>query len=326
MLTPRLDRLDKNFIINGGLDYWQYGPTTTNLDNVPKYTSSRADRFLASCTPTLTYFSSRSTNVPLNGKSRYSINFEGSPVADTDTIVYQHRIEGHMLRQFLEGRFSFGFWARSQSADNINISFNTANALDDFSGVTEFKNVNKSISPDGAWYEIKEENFDIPAAALNGVEIIITLSGMTVTGSSVNHGLTQFKLNSGKTLQEFSLAGRELATEFMLCQRYFERSYGLDLLLQTDTPQGCAFGIAANTTEVVWNKNWAVEKRAIPTVTLYSKAGTVGAITFTDSFAELATANASHIGTSGCRYVVRAGGVTKGNGYLWHWTSSAELT
>ena len=65
-LTPRLDRLDKNYIINGNFDFWQRG-TSTSTSGV-----YLADRFRTSLSGG-SYVVSRSTDVP-NSNSQFSLS------------------------------------------------------------------------------------------------------------------------------------------------------------------------------------------------------------------------------------------------------------
>jgi hypothetical protein len=326
--TPRIDNLSKNLVINGGMDFFQRSDPTAGEAMTGSGTLEyiAPDRFrVASNGAADTGTVERAISSP-DTKTKYSLQMTLNADNLTDELIFEQRIEAANIREFAGEKFNFGFQVFSNSATSVELEIFTANIEDDFSAQTSVHTDTTTIST-GAWERVTFENIGLSSSASRGVAIRVTLTSMSVTGLSKDHFITQV-VASGLTtsLSNFTLAGRNITEEFQSCLRYYEKSLGKGFKPGTDNPQGASFGIAANTSEIVWNKRWAVEKRAIPTVTIYSKAGTVGAVTFTDTFAEIATLNAAHIGTTQVRYVVRPStGLVKGNGYLWHYTADAEL-
>lgn len=106
--------------------------------------------------------------------------------------------------------------------------------------------------------------------------------------------ITGVQLEVGSVASAFEYV--DYTTQLAMCQRYYENTW---------YPNTTSANINATVTSVIWNTNYAAgfkfinTKRAAPTVTLYSRSGTSGAVSSTASGADLTTATASNIGISG---------------------------
>jgi hypothetical protein len=127
----------------------------------------------------------------------------------------------------------------------------------------------------------------------------------------------QLELGTSATPFERRLYNQELAN----CQRYYET-----------TAVNGAFSITETQVQVVWNASYCtspqfkVTKRATPTVTIYSRAGTSGQVSSTASGANVSAATASNISATGIWSINLSSGQTVYSaGMEAGFTASAEL-
>jgi len=113
----------------------------------------------------------------------------------------------------------------------------------------------------------------VPSAATTGIEIIFTVGAQT----SGTWTIDNVQLEAGSTATDFER--RPIGTELALCQRYYEKSYNIDVVLGTNTNVGSYQNIAVNsaTTEIDGNGVFfKVTKRSTPTVSIWTSSGTSG--------------------------------------------------
>jgi hypothetical protein len=122
------------------------------------------------------------------------------------------------------------------------------------------------------------------------------------------------QLEAGTTASPFEY--RQYGTELALCQRYYEKSYNIDVVPATSTTLG-ALSLSQYSNELVGFK-FVVTKRNAPTVTLYASGGNINQLDGNTN-----TATAAYIGTSSVGYISRT--AASGNYYFGHFTASAEL-
>lgn len=115
-------------------------------------------------------------------------------------------------------------------------------------------------------------NISVPAAATTGVEILFTVGAQTSGTWQV--GNAQLEVGSVATPFERRQYGQELA----LCQRYYEKSYNNSVAVPTAVTAGTGqlFVNAIASGATVITVNFAVSKRASPTITQYDNAGASG--------------------------------------------------
>lgn len=222
--TPRIDRNDKNFIINGNMDYAQRKPSgTVTIDTNAFYRA--VDRFIVKTqSGLLTGTTERdSLNVPTNGKSRYSLKTTATPLAAANRVDIQQRIESKISRELVGENVSFGAWVYSESSTEVLFQLRYPNTIDDYSGgvtvIPEASNV--QTIPLGEWTFIKFENIPIPSSAFSGLEFLIGFREMSVLSTPVSHYISQSKLNIGDFAQNFSYFSKNLYEELPLCLYYY---------------------------------------------------------------------------------------------------------
>jgi hypothetical protein len=128
--------------------------------------------------------------------------------------------------------------------------------------------------------------------------------------------ITGVQLEKGSTATSFDY--RPYGTELALCQRYYNKSYSIDVTAGTNTGAGAWRSVSAGGAGWV-NFDFPVEMRAVPTITPYSIAGTSGVY---GSDVGNWTPTATYIST---RRHSASGNVTSGNFVFGHYVASIEL-
>ena len=158
------------------------------------------------------------------------------------------------------------------------------------------------------------------AGAWSGSNLFSTTGATSVVGTNgATFYLTGVQLEVGSSATPFDT--RAYGTELALCQRYYEKSYNIDVAPATDTLAGAVNYDSTSGTYARRSIVFAVSKRANPTVTLYSKTGTSGQMTV------------AGVGTSASSFSQGMSGAFAGTGttigsnaeIIYHWTASIEL-
>jgi len=119
-LTPRIDNLERNYIINGNFDIWQRGNSTVNGSPFYGYAG---DRFQVERSTTLTSISlAQSAVVPTLLESGFksataAVIFPTSsaytPVG-SEFLTIRHGIEGYNFSNLVGKKSTLSFWVRSE--------------------------------------------------------------------------------------------------------------------------------------------------------------------------------------------------------------------
>ena len=303
-LAPRIDRLESNTIINGNFDFWQRG---IGIHNSNGYGS--ADRWQRQKTAPPAWEWNQSTDVPTLAQSGFQSTYSllmdttASPgaVGASEITQAQYRIEGYDFAKHLGNTFTICFWVKSAQARTCALA--VRNGIFDRSYVSEY-----TIDAANTW-EFKAiavthdgvGTWDV----LNGIGATVILdygSGTDKQTSSIDQWvagnktstpnvdnildniandvkIAQFQILPGDLtgigVIPFRRAGRNIADELSMCQRYFNKSYELDTAPGTATSTN-NYIVRATATQVAWI-TFPVTMRAIPTVVLYSNLnGQVG--------------------------------------------------
>jgi hypothetical protein len=161
------------------------------------------------------------------------------------------------------------------------------------------------------------------AAGSWGSTAYLGVTGQTnlVATSGATFYITGVQLEAGSVANSFEYV--DYGTQLLMCQRYYENTW---------YPNTTSANINATTVGIIWATNYSsgfkylVVKRASPTVIMYSRSGTAGALSSTASGADITTATASNIGISGFWAVNFTNAqTTYSYGAETAWASSAEL-
>jgi hypothetical protein len=296
-LTPRLDRLEKNHIINGNFDFWQRG-TSFPAAGSGTYT---ADRWLKGYAGTPVLNVNRVTDTPTISESGFQSDFsieasisvaQPTPVSG-DRAFFQYRMEGYDWATLQGKKCTLSFWVKASKTGINSISFRNTDTTQSY--IVEY-----TIDSPDTW-EKKEISLDFTTIIgtqeyTNGAGAYITFpfmpdldlqtgtlnqwtSGNFIASTNqVNNldnvlntfKLSQVMLNVGEQAGSFSRAGRTIAEELQLCQRYYEaQSYAQTI--QTSTVSG------ANDLVRI---NFAIPKVKIPAVSGLTPSGTLNTLSF----------------------------------------------
>jgi hypothetical protein len=152
---------------------------------------------------------------------------------------------------------------------------------------------------------------------------------VNVTGTNgATWYITGVQLEVGTQATTFTTAGGSYGAELALCQRYYEKTYNIDVAPATNTSAGIydLSGSSDSGGNLIIRVNFAVSKRANPTVTLYTAAGSSGSWNYNRNGASgTGAGTVDNIGMSGVRVYIAIGANWVVGGVGGHWIASAEL-
>jgi hypothetical protein len=264
--------LQDNIFINGGFDIWQRTPDDSGVTTTRKYV---ADRWAVTCGAGTLAHVQRSTTVRSGARSKYSLQLDGA--GGVTTVDVDQRIEatqtGLYKRQIY---FTAYVYNGSGTAFTPTLFVSTPSAADNWSSSTVRNGGGSGEAlqecADSAW-TLVVWTADISAYTNidNGVEFRLRIpSGSLVAGDVVR--LAEINLVPGGVATPF--VARPIGLELMLCQRYYWKSFPLDVppAQATGDPTGVivAFGAAAVAYSTAGWVDFPVPMRATPTVTTYN--------------------------------------------------------
>ena len=309
-LSPRLDSVERQICLNGDFSLWQrgVGPTTPGAS-----ITYLADRF-GTAQSGYTATQQRSTDVPTQAASGYSSNYSllvtngtGASPTTSQYQVMSYSVEGQDYQGIHAKKIRIQFWVKSSvtgtyvfhlrnaaatRAYTTTYSIASANtwqkvALDiqlDSSGTWAFDN---TIGLQLMWTLTSGSNFQ--SSTLNAWQ---TTAG-TTWGAT---GQTQWGATTGATFQiaqvsvipqdftlagasnvdiPFQRAGRTIQQELAMCQRYYEKSYEVDVAPGTAAAATGRVTVAATaqTSSIMTLGSittFKVQKRTPPSVAFYN--------------------------------------------------------
>lgn len=307
MAAPRLDRLDKSRVINGCLEYWQRGTSFVGpLDNV-----CTADRFNTSKGGTMAYTILRSTDVPTvtsGFKPQYSFQLDvttaQASIGATEFTQIRHMIEHNYMRDLIGKNITVSFWVKSpKSGIHWFMLRNGANT----------HTIGRSFIVDAAntWQKVACQFYlDSGLGYNSGNGLGLYLQWPLAAGSSLlvpgDNIWTAGAINAGPGQQnlvdnvannfhialvdlvegefdeekEFSLAGKSLFEELLLCQRYYRKSFALGVAPGTALADGRIQVNSGDTGNSLPGVHWGTNPmRAAPLIVLYNQqTGTAGQV------------------------------------------------
>lgn len=121
-LTPRLDRLEKNVIINGNFDVWQRGSSFTGVTGNALYSADRWNVTRGASVTGLVHSITQSTDVPTVAQSGFaSVNsflFTTTTAAtnmssSANVVGPTYHVEGYDLQRLVGQTINVSFWVKS---------------------------------------------------------------------------------------------------------------------------------------------------------------------------------------------------------------------
>lgn len=337
--TPEVDIRDSlvgnNLIINGDMNIAQRGTSfSTSLSSA--YTLDRW-QYRKTVGSTMALSISKDSDAPTFAQSgqyfssslRMNLTIPQDSLSAGHAFLIEQKIEGYNFAKIAFKAFTLSFWVKSTTIGIRTISFR--NSLSDRSYVSEYtinaantwerKVITVSASPSSGTWDYG-----------TGVGLVVTFSlacgstfqttkdtwqtgnffGTAAAGNGVATGSTDFRitgvmLNEGVEALPFSLAGGNLTGELQLCQRYYEKSYNIEINPGASTTVG-ANAFSGNSVNNIISTIGMVRKRGIPVVVTYQTGGTSGYGT------------TSNIGERSFSW-----SLTGATSTSVHWTADAEL-
>lgn len=258
------DRRSRNLLINGAFEFDQVqegGTYTTNG-------LYGGDQWILGDTLSCNFKTGVTTNP-------YGFVLRSSATAQQNRFI--QRIERQRIRHLIVGsKLTFSVYAQvtsgSWSANPIKVRIDSANALDDYSGVTtqsfdDMSAVTGSNIPDGTRRRFYHTMTVTQPMIDFGFQLVF--GDFTNATNQVEYSMTM--LNEGSHRAPFQRAGIEYSNELALCQRYFEKSYNLGVAAGAATMSGAlvAYKSAPSSADRGYTP-FKVRKRASPIGTIYS--------------------------------------------------------
>lgn len=236
----------KNIIINGAMDIWQRGSLFTSIAS--GYT---ADRFSFNKNTTAAITITKSTNIP-NNNFNYSLLLSNT-TADTTTLSnkycrLQYKVEGYDFKNLVGKTCLLSFWIKSNKEGNYCISFQNSatnrSYIVDYTinnaNIWEYKTIPINFYSDGTWEKTNLTGLIINFTLSAGIQYRMSSNAWINSNYLASPTISDFvdTINSnlyitGVQLTESSLElpflYRSIAEEIELCQRYFEKSYNIDI-------------------------------------------------------------------------------------------------
>lgn len=333
-LTPRIDKIDKNYLINGNFDFWQR--TAANQLLVTANRAYGADRWMIFPSIASANGAQMIRATSSNVGSTYDCNI-GAWATPLAKVGMAQIIEKANMRSLLNKEVTFSVSAKVNSSTSVIrceilawtgtsdavTSFTNAVPYTNWSTYTlaaSFTSVASITSNITTSYNKVVVSGTVPSNANNLICVVSYISG------SDQIYLSQAQLIVGDIADpDFSAAGRTIGGELLLCQRYYEKSYTLEQSPATGDQYG-AVRVTSNASALgeATAFQFKVTKRAIPTVALYHPAS--GAINTLYRVSDAAAIGGSSVGftnQSGVRLITL--GSASNNLYDFHWTADAEL-
>lgn len=325
-LTPRVDRFEKNTLINGNFDFWQRATTQTlNSGGGSKiYTADRwaHSNFFASGQFTV----SRSTSVPLTSTATYSmsttinttISLAGGPSYFFNAGC--QRIEGLNMSDAWGKTYTLTFWVKSSLTGLFGVALGSQY---DTSNVTNYL-TNYTVNSANTW-EQKSITVVMPAlsapftndttegfyiafpiaaplhvgtvqnawVASNSFQVVAATNRTDFLTAGNSIAIAQVSFAEGGSSSSFARAARTYTEELMLCQRYFEKCNFLEEGINQSTN---GYYRQQNGANSIWRGSaiYKVSKRALPTVNWWNPVtGTAGTAYVNGSNLPVATVGGS---------------------------------
>jgi hypothetical protein len=311
-LTPRINNLEPNLVIDGGFEIWPEGTSRNFTTGASGYGSILFQHVNAGSGVTTTNSQQASvpagTNIPFSNQ----ISKSASGTLATSAVVLQYYTEGYDTQKILNTDFSVIFWVKSSVASNRSLSVRNGN--DTHSFVQQY-----NIAAANTWQLVALKipalstcpgtfsktngrglitcfsalvgNVALQTATLNSWQSGSFYSGVGedttwMTGTNHDFSIAGVMILPGDftgidaATYNFVRAGRNFGEELSLTQRYFEKSYEFEVSPGTNTENGAIgiryFNMAVTPYNNRYYHTYRAAKRTTITPSFYSITGTLG--------------------------------------------------
>lgn len=256
MGAPRIGRIERNLIINGGMDFNQRGGNAIgNFTGVGEFPLDRFQVRGSNLTGVVSI--DRFADVPTFAESGYKSTFSMRAACTlTQTLSggqergLSYTWEGYDAAKFIGKWVTFQVWVKTNQPGPRLMRFQQ---LDSLGNLLNLVSTTPILNGVGLWERVTFQVYMNPGWAWNttagySFAWILPLVGSSnpaegpqffqSTNNYIYYSQASAKIGQFDIL-EFSRAGETYGDELRLCQRYFEKSYDLDVTLGAITTDGC---------------------------------------------------------------------------------------
>lgn len=326
-LAKRIDRLDKNYLMNGAFDFWQRGGVSGTINTSTSLVYQSADKWRMSHTGTFTGTPAigRDPTAP-DAAYPYVAKHTFRRNASAATLTYEQRIESNISSELAVAGFaSFSIQSIPLVAGTIRLTILTPTVIDDHTSQTQNYQSSVAVTA-GVWNDVMFPAIPMPAAANLGLAVRIEYILPSATDGSVQSFYwSRAMLNAGKQCSTFQRYGGSYDRELLGVQRYVEKSYDLDVNPGTNAAAGgrqTTHQAVTGTGFVQVTFGLCVRKRLNSgiTATVYSQNGASGNIQLDN-----ATNLAASIGANATTYNISYTNTAGRYGNLHHFFVECDL-
>lgn len=339
-----------NRFVNPDFEIWQRGTSFVS----PTTSTFTADQMVYSKAGSMVHNIDRSTAVPPASSGHNSLHSilltvttADTSLAASDESFIGQNVEGYNFRDLAQQHFTLSFWVRATKTGIHCVAFRNdglggdpdrsyiAEYTIDAANTWEYKTITVPPSPsDGSWdYETLRgirvtwclacgTDFQTTADAWQTGNFLGTSNQVNTTDAINNEfRLGQIQLEAGKSATPFRT--RSFAQEVALCQRYYEKSYDLDVDPGTVTNIGRELFRTVVTGTGFYTVKFVTSKRVAPSITIYNpNDGAVGTWRNSSASSDLST-TAGIVGMNRTSITITSS--TAGHLMLGQWVANAEL-
>ena len=308
----------RNVLMNGEMEIDQRNGGAAQTITAGAALAYTIDRWYAYCT------GANVTGQRIGGSAPNIFQYRFTGATSNTAVGFGQRIELSNSAHLAGQQVSLSAFIASSSLTSLTWTAFYANTADTFGSLasptrTQIATGTFTISPS---LSQKTATFTIPSAATTGLEIVFT-SGALLASQTLT--FTGAQLELGTVVTPFER--RPIGTELALCQRYYEKSYPLDVAPGSANGSTYAENITPSNGYLGGQIRFKVSKRATPTFSFWTYlGGTAGNWHYGkngQTEAQYAIANSS---ASTERIVWFTAGIpTDQNVHYGHFAASAEL-
>jgi hypothetical protein len=315
-----LDNALPNLLVNGGMQVAQRA--VPNLSTSHQY--GKVDRWAGRASAGSV---SAGTITQATGSAAAStglaLNFSGTTLTGSAKVAARYRMEAKDAVRLKNKTVTFSarLWHDIGASKNATVTFNKANAADDFSAVTAIATSSATAIPDQAATVITHTQALGDCA--NGLELILELDTGAITTKAWHIGEAGLYLG---TAAPASFLTRPFEDDLRACMRYFEKTFPYATApAQNLGSTAGAIGHKASGTEQ-FSEHWhfKVCKRAVPTITRYAPSGGGTTEWHDTNGATLLASGVGSVGETGALIVSTTSLAVSNSAYI-HVTADAEL-
>jgi hypothetical protein len=263
----------RNRLINGAMQIAQRATSGTSGSTVPTTTATypSLDRWYAYATGATVTVAQVAGTVPIKN------NLAVTGAASVTAVGVGQRIEQLNSYDLAGSTATLSVNISNTLLTTVTWTASYATSADTWSAKTQIATGTFTVTSSLVNYTA---NISIPSAATTGIEILFTV-GAQISGTWT---IGNVQLEAGSTASPFEY--RSYGTELALCQRYYEKSYNIDVVPGTATSVNARLttniatisGSSADR-NMLLGSAYAVTKRTTPAVVFYNVvAGTINAI------------------------------------------------